>query len=124
MITPEPNLAIRWAFHHANLAKIRSNRNRKTDALMSARENLRHPWLITALSIAKRAVAMSPAPAVREPHANRLSVSHPVDMHAHAIIPAPMTNTKSEPIANLRIQGIVSSNLRHGTRSGLAALAT
>ena len=55
---------------------------------------------------------MSPAPAVTEPHANRLSVSHPVDMHAHAIITAPMTNTKSEPIANLRIQGIVSSNSR------------
>ncbi len=65
---------------------------------------------------------MSPAPAVTEPHANQLSVSHPVDMHADAIITAPMTNTKSEPIANLRIQGIVSSNLRHGTRLGLAAL--
>ena len=58
---------------------------------------------------------MSPAPAVREPHANRLSVSQPVDMHAHAIITAPMTNTKSEPIANLRIQGIVSSNSRSGS---------
>ena len=45
-----------------------------------------------------------------ETHANQLSVSQPVDMHAHAIITAPMTNTKSEPIANLRIQGIVSSN--------------
>src|SRR5215211_3431711 len=67
---------------------------------------------------------MSPAPAVREPHANQLSVSHPVDMHAHAIITAPMTNTKSEPIANLRIQGIISSYLRLGTRSGSAALAT
>jgi hypothetical protein len=53
---------------------------------------------------------MSPAPAVTQPHANQLSVSQPVDMHAHAIITAPMTNTKSEPIANLRIQGIVSSN--------------
>ena len=53
---------------------------------------------------------MSPTPAVREPHANQLSVSHPVDMHAHAIITAPMTNTNSEPIANLRIQGIVSSD--------------
>ena len=63
---------------------------------------------------------MSPAPAVTQPHANRLSVSHPVDMHAQAIIIAPMTNTKSEPIANLRIQGIVSSN----SRSGLAALIT
>ena len=57
---------------------------------------------------------MSPAPAVREPHANRLSVSHPVDMHAHVIITAPMTNTKTEPIANLRSQGIVSSNSRSG----------
>src|SRR4029453_17492266 len=65
---------------------------------------------------------MSPAPAVREPHANRLTCSHPVDMHAHAIITAPMTNTKSEPIANLRIQGIVSSNLGHRTRSGSEAL--
>jgi hypothetical protein len=54
---------------------------------------------------------MSPAPAVTQPHAKRLSVSQPVDMHAHAIIPAPMTNTKSEPIANLRIQGIVNSKL-------------
>jgi hypothetical protein len=51
---------------------------------------------------------MSPAPAVTQPHANQLSVSQPVDMHAHAIITAPMTNTKSEPIANLRIQGILS----------------
>src|SRR5436190_1768042 len=74
--------------------------------------------------MAKRTVPISPAPAVREPHANRLSVSHPVDMHAHAIITAPITNTKSEPIANLRIQGIVSSNLRHRTRSSSAALAT
>jgi hypothetical protein len=55
---------------------------------------------------------MSPAPAVTEPHANQPSVSHPVDMHAHAIITAPMTNTKSEPIANLKIQGIASSNSR------------
>jgi len=55
---------------------------------------------------------MSPAPAVTQPHANQLSVSQPVDMQAHAIITAPMTNTKSEPIANLRIQGIVSSNPR------------
>jgi hypothetical protein len=96
------------AIHHANLAKIRSARNSKTDAVMSARENLRHPWQITALSIAKRAVPISPAPAVTQPTANRLSVSQPVDMHAHAIITAPMANTKSEPIANLRIQGIVS----------------
>jgi hypothetical protein len=44
MITPEPSIAIPGAFHHANLAKIRSNRNRKTDTLMSARENLRQPW--------------------------------------------------------------------------------
>ena len=63
---------------------------------------------------------MSPAPAVTQPHANQLSVSHPVDMHAHAIITAPMTNTKSEPIANLRIHGIVSFIGRHRTRSGLA----
>jgi hypothetical protein len=63
---------------------------------------------------------MSPAPAVTQPHANQLSVSHPVDMHAHAIITAPMTNTKNEPIANLRIQGIFSFN----SRSGSAALAT
>jgi hypothetical protein len=63
---------------------------------------------------------MSPAPAVTQPHANQVSVSQPVDMHAHAIITAPMTNTKSEPIANLRIQGIVSSN----SRSGSAAVAT
>jgi len=55
---------------------------------------------------------MSPAPAVTQPHANRLSVSHPVDMHAHAIITAPMTNTKNEPVPSLRIQGIVSSNSR------------
>jgi hypothetical protein len=33
-------------------------------------------------------------------------------MHAYAIITAPMTNTKSEPIANLKIQGIASSNSR------------
>jgi hypothetical protein len=46
---------------------------------------------------------------VTQPHANRLSVSHPVDMHAHAIIIAPMTKTQNEPMANLRIQGIVSS---------------
>ncbi len=58
---------------------------------------------------------MSPAPAVTQLHANQLSVSHPVDIHAHAIISAPMTNTKSEPIANLRIQGIVSSIGRHRT---------
>src|SRR5260370_25362757 len=77
-----------------------------------------------ALNIARRAVPMSPAPAVREPHANQLSVSHRGDMHAHAIITAQMTNTKSEPIANLRIQGIVSSNLSHRTRSGSAARAT
>jgi hypothetical protein len=75
---------------------------------------------ITALSIARKAVAMSPAPAVREPHANRLSVSQPVDMHAQAIITAPMTNTRSEPNANLRSQGMVSSN----SRSGSAALGT
>jgi hypothetical protein len=55
---------------------------------------------------------MSPTPAVTHPLANQLSVSHPVDMHAHAIITAPMTNTNSEPIANLRIQGIVSSDSR------------
>jgi hypothetical protein len=36
-------------------------------------------------------------------------------MHAHAIITAPMKNTKSELIANRRIQGIVSSNLRNST---------
>ena len=63
---------------------------------------------------------MSPAPAVTQPHANQPSVSQPVDIHAHAIITAPMTNTKSEPIANLRIQGIVSSN----SRSASAALTT
>ena len=84
---------------------------------MSARENLRHPWWITALSIARTAVPMSPAPAVAQPLANQVSVSHPVDMHAHAIISAPMANTKNEPIANLRIQGILSSS----SRSGLAA---
>jgi hypothetical protein len=50
---------------------------------------------------------MRPAPAVRQPHANQLSISHPVDMHAHAIIIAPMTNTKSEPVANLRSQGML-----------------
>src|SRR5262245_43476595 len=70
---------------------------------------------MTALSMAKTALPISPAPAVKQPHANRLSVSQPVDMHAHAIITAPMTNTKSEPIANLRIQGIVSSNSRSGS---------
>src|SRR5262249_31589876 len=36
-------------------------------------------------------------------------------MHAHAIITAPMTNTKNEPMANLRIQGIVTSNSRSGS---------
>jgi hypothetical protein len=46
-----------------------------------------------------------------------------VDMHAHAIITAPMKNTKSELIANRRIHGIVSSNLRDSTRPG-SALAT
>jgi len=51
---------------------------------------------------------MSPTPAVTQPHANQLSVSQPVDMHAHAIITAPMTNTKNELIAILRIQGIIS----------------
>ena len=63
---------------------------------------------------------MSPAPPVTEPHANQLSVSHPVDIHAHAIITAPMTNTKNEPIANLRSQGMVTSKLR----SASAALPT
>jgi hypothetical protein len=92
------------------LAKIRRTRNRKTDVIMTARENLRHLAWIYELSMAKRALPISPTPAVREPHANRLSVSQPVDMHAHAIIPAPMTNTKRKPIANLRIQGIVSSD--------------
>jgi len=63
---------------------------------------------------------MSPAPAVAQPLANQVSVSHPVDMHAHAIINAPMANTKSEPIANLRIQGIISCK----SRSDLAAFVT
>ena len=66
----------------------------------------------------------SPAPALTQPHANRLSVSQPVDMHAQAIITVPMTNTRNEPIANLRIQGIVSSNLGDSTRPGSAAVAT
>lgn len=74
---------------------------------MSTRENLRHSRWIIAPSIARIALPISPTPAVTEPHANRVSVSHPVDMHAHAIITAPMTNTERNPIANLRIQGIV-----------------
>ena len=53
---------------------------------------------------------MSPAPAVAQPLANQVSVSHPVDMHAHAIISAPITNAKNEPIANLRSQGIFGSD--------------
>jgi hypothetical protein len=56
---------------------------------------------------------------MKQPHANRLSVSHPVDMHAHAIITAPIMNTKSEPIANLRIQGINNPNQRYSTRTSL-----
>ena len=89
------------------MAKIRSAKKRKTDALISTRENLRHSRWIIAPSIARIALPISPTPAVTEPHANRVSVSHPVDMHAHAIITAPMTNTERKPIANLRIQGIV-----------------
>jgi hypothetical protein len=54
-------------------------------------------------------LAISPAPAEREPHASRQIASHPVDMHAHAIITAPMTNKRSEPIANLRSHGINKS---------------
>ena len=72
-------------------------------------EDLRHPLWIRALSRARRALTIRAAPAVTEPHANRVSVSHPVDMHAQAIIAAPMRNTKSEPIANLRSQGMVNS---------------
>src|SRR3954463_11286224 len=56
----------------------------------------------------RRVVKISPAPAVTQPAANQLSVSQPVDMHAHAIITAPMKNRNRDPIANLRIQGIVS----------------
>ena len=76
---------------------------------MSPKENLRHTRLITALSMDNRVLPISPAPAVAQPHAKRLRVSHPVDMHAHAIISAPMRKTKNEPIANLRIQGIVQA---------------
>jgi len=43
-----------------------------------------------------------------------------LDMQAQAIITAPMTKTKSDPIANLRIQGIV----QFYSRSGSAAPAT
>ena len=57
---------------------------------------------MTQLTIDKRALAISPTPAVTEPHANRPSASHPVDIHAHAIITAPMANIRSDPIANLR----------------------
>jgi hypothetical protein len=83
---------------------------------MTHMEDLRHPLWITALSIASNALAIRAAAAVTEPHANRVSVSHPVDMHAQAIITAPMRNTKSEPIANLRIQGMVNFNLRLQSR--------
>ena len=68
------------------------------------------------------AVALTrPTPAVMQPHANRLSVSHPVDMHAHAIITAPMTNTKRKPIASLRSQGIVISNSKAGSEASQIA---
>ena len=93
-------------FHQANLAKTSRRRNSKTEALKSARENVRHWRLMTALVREKRVLAISPAPAVSEPHASRPSASHPVDTHAHAIITAPMTNKRSEPIANLRSHGI------------------
>jgi len=61
----------------------------------------------------EKALPISPVPAVSEPHAKRPSASQPVEMHANVIITAPMTNKRSEPIANLRSHGIISTNLRH-----------
>lgn len=86
--------------------------NNKIEAPMIHMEDLRHPLWITALSMARRVLAISATPAITEPHASRVSVSHPLDMHAQAIITAPMRNTKSEPIAHLRIQGMVSSEFQ------------
>jgi hypothetical protein len=40
-------------------------------------------------------------------------------MHAQAIINAPMTNTKSEPIANLRSQGIISLKMAADKLTGV-----
>lgn len=98
---------------------------------MSTRENLRHCWRTIALRAARTALPISPAPAMSEPQANRPSASHPVEMHAHAIISAPITNTKNEPIANLRIQGISGLHQPVGRdlhlflpESQVAALAT
>jgi hypothetical protein len=56
--------------------------------------------------IEKSALPISPAPAVIKPHANRPIASHPVETHAHTMTITPMTNKRSDPIANLRIQGI------------------
>jgi hypothetical protein len=95
--------------HQANLAKTSRRRNSKTEALKSARENVRQGRSIAALVRENRALTISPAPAVSEPHASRPSASHPGDTHAHAIITAPMTNKRSEPIANLRSHGINKS---------------
>src|ERR1051325_2269658 len=86
---------------------MRSATNSKIEAAMSTRENLRHALWTTPPNIARRALPIRPVLAMTQPHANRLSVSHPVDIQAQAIIRAPTTNTTNEPIASLRIQGMI-----------------
>src|SRR5438046_5300692 len=86
---------------------MRSTRNRKTDALVSARENLRHSLRITTLSIAKRAAPISPTRQLGNPMRTGRALPA-LDMQAQAIITAPMTKTKSFSSNFLLAEGCVT----------------
>jgi hypothetical protein len=90
----------------ANLAKTRSRRKSKTETIRIAIDDARQCGFSTADRSANSALPASPPPATSVPQTNRPMASQPVEMHAKPISSAPTTNTTSEQIDNLNVQGI------------------